>query len=78
MGCGKVHLYGLGVLLIRVITFCKLLRVFRGFSQVGDSHYRVIFLTIQSMGQTPFPNPSRSKTHKITFFNCGLGVESWV
>jgi hypothetical protein len=31
----------------------KLVRVFHGFSQVGDSYYRVIFSIIQSMGRTP-------------------------
>jgi len=40
-------------LLIKVITICKLVRVFHGFSQVGDSYYKVILLIIQSMGQTP-------------------------
>jgi hypothetical protein len=40
-------------LLIKVITICKLMRVFHGFSQVGDSCYKVIPLIIQSMGQTP-------------------------
>jgi hypothetical protein len=54
MGCGKVHLrfWGFGVLLIKVIMICKLVRVFHGFSQVGDS-YKVILLIIQSMGSTP-------------------------
>jgi hypothetical protein len=33
-------------LLIRVITICKLVKVFHGFSQVGDSYYRVIPLAI--------------------------------
>jgi len=41
-------------LLIKVITICKLVRVFHGFSQVEDFYYMVIFSTIQSMGQTPF------------------------
>jgi hypothetical protein len=41
------------VLLIRVITICKLVRVIHGFSQVGDSYYKVIPLVIQSMGWTP-------------------------
>jgi len=40
------------VLLIRVITICKLVRVFHRFSQVGDSYYKVILLVIQNMGQT--------------------------
>jgi hypothetical protein len=40
-------------LLIKVITNCKLMKVFHGFSQVGDSYYRVIPSTIQNMGQTP-------------------------
>jgi hypothetical protein len=40
MGCGKVHLQGLGVLLIKVIMICELVKVFHGFSQVGDSYYR--------------------------------------
>jgi hypothetical protein len=40
-------------LLIKVITICKLLRVFQGFSQVESSYYKVIPLPIQSMGRTP-------------------------
>jgi hypothetical protein len=31
---------------------CKLVTEFHGFSQVGNSYYRVIPLVIQSMGQT--------------------------
>jgi hypothetical protein len=52
--------------LIKVITICKLVRVFHGFSQVGDSYYRVIPLAIQSMGQSPLSqsikiqNPTKS------------------
>jgi hypothetical protein len=38
-------------LLIRVITICKHVRVFHGFSQVGDFYYKVISLAIPSMGQ---------------------------
>jgi hypothetical protein len=37
-------------LLIRVIMIYKLVRVFHGFSQVGDSYYRVLLSIIQSMG----------------------------
>jgi hypothetical protein len=40
-------------LLIRVMTICKLVRIFHGFSQIGDSYYKVILSTIQSMGRTP-------------------------
>jgi hypothetical protein len=40
-------------LLIRVFTISKLVWVFHGFSQVGDSYYKVIPLAIQSMGRTP-------------------------
>jgi hypothetical protein len=40
-------------LLIKVFMICKLVRAFHGFSQVGDSYYRVIFSIIQSMGQIP-------------------------
>jgi hypothetical protein len=53
-------------LLIRVITIRKLVRVFHGFSQVGDSYYKVISSTIQSMGRTPLSqsikiqNPTKS------------------
>jgi hypothetical protein len=49
-----------------VIMICKLVRVLHGFSQVGDSYYRVIPLTIQSMGWTPLSqsieiqNPAKS------------------
>jgi len=32
---------------------CKLVKVFHGFSQVGDSQYMVFPLLIQSMRQTP-------------------------
>jgi hypothetical protein len=39
-------------LLIRVITICKLVKVFHRFSQVGDSYDKVIPSKIQSMGQT--------------------------
>jgi len=45
MVCGKVHLQGLRVMLIRVIMICKLVRVFHGFSQVGNSYYMVISST---------------------------------
>jgi hypothetical protein len=31
---------------------CKLVTEFHGFSQVGNSYYKVIPLVIQSMGQT--------------------------
>jgi hypothetical protein len=41
------------VLLIKVITICKLVRVFHGLSQVGDSYYKVIPLVLQNMRQTP-------------------------
>jgi hypothetical protein len=40
-------------LLIKVITISKLVRVFHGFSQVGDSYCKVINSIIQSMGRTP-------------------------
>jgi hypothetical protein len=49
-----------------VITICKLVRVFNGFSQFGDSYYRVIPSAIQSMGQTSLSqfieiqNPAKS------------------
>jgi len=33
-------------LLIRFIMICKLVKVFHGFSQVGDSYYMVISLAI--------------------------------
>jgi hypothetical protein len=45
--------YGLMPLLVKVITICTLVKVLHGFSKVGDSYYRVILSTIQSMGQTP-------------------------
>jgi len=32
---------------------CKLVKVFHGLLQVGDSYYKVIPLVIQSMGRTP-------------------------
>jgi len=35
-----------------IITICKLVKVFHGFSQFGDSYYRVIPSAIQSMGRT--------------------------
>jgi hypothetical protein len=52
--------------LIRVITICKLVKVFHGFSQVGDPYYKVVPSLIQSMGQTPLSqsikiqNPTKS------------------
>jgi hypothetical protein len=76
MGCGKVHLKSLEVLLIRVIMICKFVRVFHGFSQVGDSYYMVIPLAIQSMGQTPLSQSIKiQNSTKVTFLKCGLGVE---
>ncbi len=39
--------------MIIVITICKHVRVFHGFSQVEDFYYMAIYLAIQSMGQTP-------------------------
>jgi hypothetical protein len=76
MGRGKVHLKSLEVLLIRVITICKLVRVFHGFSQVGDSYYMVIPLVIQSMGQTALSQSIKiQNSAKVTFLKCGLGVE---
>ncbi len=45
--------YGLMALLIRVITIYKHVKVFHGFSQVGDFYYMIIYSTIQSMGRTP-------------------------
>jgi hypothetical protein len=36
-----------------VIMICKLVKVFHGFSRVGDSYYMVIPLAIQIMGRTP-------------------------
>jgi hypothetical protein len=38
---------------MRDITICKLVKVFHGFSQIGDSYYKVFSLAIQSTGQTP-------------------------
>jgi hypothetical protein len=60
-------------LLIKVITICKLVRVLHGFSQVGDSYYRVILLTIQSMGQTPlFQSIEIQNLAKSSFSNVDL------
>jgi len=53
-------------LLVRVITIYKLVKVFHGFSQVGESYYMVIPSTIQSMSRTPLSqsidiqNPAKS------------------
>jgi hypothetical protein len=41
------------ILLVKVITICKLLKVFHGFSQVEDSYYKFIPLAIQNMGWIP-------------------------
>ncbi len=71
------------VLLIKVIMICKLVKVFHGFSQVGDSYYMVIPLTIQNMGQIPLSNPSKIKTQQSHLFrmwtwcgNMGLSMEA--
>jgi hypothetical protein len=71
------------VLLIRVITICNLVRVFHGFSQVGDSYYKVILLIIQSMGQTPLSqsikiqNSTKSLSQMWTWCGkMGLGMEA--
>jgi hypothetical protein len=61
------------VLLIKVITICKLVRVFHGFSQVGDSYYKVIPSIIQSMGWTPLSQSIEIKNlSKSPFFNVDL------
>jgi hypothetical protein len=36
-----------------VITIHKHVKIFHGFSQVGDFYYRAIYLAIESMGQIP-------------------------
>jgi hypothetical protein len=70
-------------LLIRVITICKLLRVFHGFSQVEDYYYMVIPLAIQSIGRTPLSqsieiqNPTKSPFSNVDLCgNMGLGMEA--
>jgi hypothetical protein len=67
---------------------CKLVRVFHGFSQVGDSYYKVIPLAIQSKGQTPLSqsieiqNPGKSPFLNVDlrwkdgFGKMGLGMEA--
>jgi hypothetical protein len=60
-------------LLIKVITICKLVRVFHGFSQVGDSYYKVIPLAIQSMGRTPLSQSIKIQNlAKSPFLNVDL------
>jgi hypothetical protein len=62
-------------LLIKIITSEGI----HGFSQVGDSYYMVISLTIQNMGQTPLSQLIRDpKLSKVTFLKCGFGVKIWV
>jgi hypothetical protein len=59
--------------LIRIITICKLVRVFHGFSQVGNSHYRVFPSLIESMGQTPlFQSIKIQNLTKSPFLNVDL------
>jgi hypothetical protein len=56
-------------LLIRVITICKHVKVFHGFSHVGDLYYRAISLTIQSMGQTPLSQSIEIENPAKLFFS---------
>ncbi len=52
---------------------CKLVRVFHGFSQVGDSNYMVIHLVIQSMGRIPLSQSIKIKNSaKSPFLNVDL------
>jgi hypothetical protein len=46
---------------IMVITIYKHVKVFHGFSQVGDFYYKAIYLAIQSMMQTPLSQSIGSK-----------------
>jgi hypothetical protein len=55
-------------LLIRVVTICKLLKVFHRFSQVGDSYYKVIPSIIQSMGQTSLSQSIKIQNPTKSFF----------
>jgi hypothetical protein len=63
---------------------CKLVKVFHGVSQVGDSYYTAIPLTIQSLGQTPLSQSIKIQNpNKINFFlmwiwcgNMALGMEA--
>jgi hypothetical protein len=52
---------------------CKLVREFHGFSQVGDSYYRVIPSVIQSMGQTSLSQSIKIQNlAKLPFSNVDL------
>ncbi len=60
-------------LVIRFIMICKLVREFHGFSQVGDSYYRVIPSVIQSMGQTSLSQSIKIQNlAKLPFSNVDL------
>jgi hypothetical protein len=60
-------------MLIRVITICKLVKAFHGSSQVGDSYYKVIPSTIQSMGRTPLSQSIETQNStKSPFLNVDL------
>ncbi len=49
------------------------MNAFHGFSQVEDSYYRVILLTIQSMGQIPFSQSIKiQNSTKSPFSNVDL------
>jgi hypothetical protein len=58
-------------------------RVFHGFSQVGDSYYKVIPLAIQNMGQIPLSQSIETKTWQSHLFRMwtwcakmGLGMKA--
>jgi hypothetical protein len=60
-------------LFIMVITIYKHVKVFHGFSQVGDFYYKAIYLAIQSMVQTPLSQSIKiQNSTKSLFLNVDL------
>jgi len=66
---------------IMVITIYKHVKIFHGFSQVGDFYYKAIYLAIQSMMQTPLSQSIGSKIRQSQLSrmwtwcaNMGLGT----
>jgi hypothetical protein len=60
-------------LLIRFITIFKHVKIFNGFSQVGDLYYNVISSKIQSKGPTPFSESINiENSAKLLFLNVDL------
>jgi hypothetical protein len=56
-------------LLIQVITICKHVKVFHGFSKVWDFYYKAISLAIQNMGQIPLAQSIEIQNLTKSFFS---------